>query len=93
MDDEEELVREVISENPPEDRGVRPEWESHQGWHRVENTHPNHHTEGKQGENLLADQDDGGENELHVATDKNAKDDDPLEPMNEAKEQQPFENL
>lgn len=83
MDDDEELVREVISENPPEDRGVRPEWESHQGWHRVENTHPNHHVEGKQGENLLADQDDDGENELHVAADKNAKDDDPLEPMNE----------
>ena len=86
MDDEEELVREVISENPPEDRGVRPEWESHQGWHRVEDTHPNDvQTEGKQGEKFLADQALGGNHAVHVATDQNANDDDPLEPLDEGK--------
>ena len=77
MDDEEELVREVISENPPEDRGVRDEWESHQGWHRVEDTHPNDHTKGKQGENSLADQDGEGGYELHGAIEKKATVDDP----------------
>ena len=86
MDDEEKLVREVISENPPEDRGVRPEWESHQGWHRVEDTHPNDvQTEGKQGEKLLTDKDLGGNHAVHVATDQNANDDDPLEPLDEGK--------
>ena len=85
MDDEEKLVREVISENPPEDRGVRPEWESHQGWHRVEDTHPNDvQTEGKHGKKLL-DKDLGGNHAVHVATDQNANDDDPLEPLDEGK--------
>ena len=31
-----ELVREVIQENPPEERGVRPEWKEQVGWHRKE---------------------------------------------------------
>lgn len=31
-----ELVREVILENPPEERGVRPEWKEQVGWHRKE---------------------------------------------------------
>ena len=85
MDDEEELVREVISENPPEDRGVRPEWESHQGWHRVEDTHPNDHGEGKPGDNLLTDQNDAGNHALRVA-DRKVNDDDPLEPSDEGKQ-------
>jgi hypothetical protein len=33
-DDEEELVREVIVENPVEDVGVREEWTRKEGWHR-----------------------------------------------------------
>jgi hypothetical protein len=35
-DDEEELVREVIEENPVEDMGVREEWTRKEGWHRKE---------------------------------------------------------
>jgi hypothetical protein len=35
-DDEEELVREVIEENPVEDVGVREEWTRKEGWHRKE---------------------------------------------------------
>ena len=35
-DFEESLVRQVIEENPPEEQGVRPEWEQHAGWHRKE---------------------------------------------------------
>ena len=86
MDEEEELVREVISENPPEDRGVRPEWESHQGWHRVEDTHPNDvQTEGKQGEKFLPDQALGGNHAVRAATGNNVNDDDPLEPLDERK--------
>jgi hypothetical protein len=36
-DDAEALVREVLAENPPEDRGVRDEWDHQVGWHRKEN--------------------------------------------------------
>jgi hypothetical protein len=36
-DDAEALVREVLAENPPEDRGVRDEWNHQVGWHRKEN--------------------------------------------------------
>ncbi len=32
-----DIVREVIEENPPEEQGIRPEWENHVGWHRKEN--------------------------------------------------------
>jgi hypothetical protein len=32
-----DLVREVIKENPPEEQGIRPEWQNHVGWHRKEN--------------------------------------------------------
>jgi hypothetical protein len=35
--DEEALVREVIAENPEEERGVRDEWAQQVGWHRKEN--------------------------------------------------------
>lgn len=31
-----ELVREAIQENPPEEQGIRPEWEEQVGWHRKE---------------------------------------------------------
>eukprot|EP00980_Cylindrotheca_fusiformis_P025975 scaffold15032_cov119-Cylindrotheca_fusiformis.AAC.4 len=31
------LVQEVLKENPPEERGVREEWQSQVGWHRTEN--------------------------------------------------------
>ena len=31
-----DLVREIIEENPPEDRGHRLEWETKEGWHRRE---------------------------------------------------------
>lgn len=36
-DDEEKLVREVIAENPVQERGVRSEWDAQVGWHRKEN--------------------------------------------------------
>jgi hypothetical protein len=32
-----DIVREVIEENPPEEQGIRPEWQNHVGWHRKEN--------------------------------------------------------
>lgn len=32
-----DLVREVIKENPLEEQGIRPEWQNHVGWHRKEN--------------------------------------------------------
>jgi hypothetical protein len=35
-DDEERLVREVLAENPVEERGVRDEWKDRVGWHRKE---------------------------------------------------------
>jgi len=35
-DDEEALVRQVLAENPVEERGVRDEWEGKVGWHRKE---------------------------------------------------------
>ena len=31
-----DLVREVIEENPPEEQGIRPEWQEHVGWGRKE---------------------------------------------------------
>lgn len=31
-----DLVREVIEENPPEEQGIRPEWQEHIGWGRKE---------------------------------------------------------
>ena len=40
--DEEELVREVLAENPVEERGVRDEWVDHVGWNRKENIHVRH---------------------------------------------------
>jgi hypothetical protein len=36
-DDAEALVREVLAENPPEEQGVRDEWNHQVGWHRKEN--------------------------------------------------------
>ena len=35
--EEEELVRQVLQENPPEEKGERDEWKQHVGWHRIEN--------------------------------------------------------
>jgi len=35
-DDEEQLVRQVLAENPVEERGVRDEWQQQVGWHRKE---------------------------------------------------------
>lgn len=37
VDDTEALIREVLAENPPEERGVREEWSRQVGWHRKEN--------------------------------------------------------
>jgi hypothetical protein len=37
-DDGSELVREILSEFPPEERGEREEWQSREGWHRKEDT-------------------------------------------------------
>ena len=37
LQDLDDLVREVIEENPPEEQGIRPEWINHEGWHRKEN--------------------------------------------------------
>ena len=37
ISEEEKLVQEVIQENPPDERGVRPEWDAKVGWHRKEN--------------------------------------------------------
>lgn len=39
-DDGAALAREVIQETPPEERGRRPEWETHEGWSRKEDTRP-----------------------------------------------------
>lgn len=38
-DDGIDLVKEVLDENPPEERGVRDEWDHQVGWHRKENIH------------------------------------------------------
>ena len=38
-DDEELLVREVIAENPVEERGVRDEWAGKVGWHDKVDVH------------------------------------------------------
>jgi hypothetical protein len=35
-DEADDLVREVIEENPPEEQGIRPEWQEHVGWGRKE---------------------------------------------------------
>lgn len=35
-DDYDELVRQVLEENPPEEQGIRPEWEDRVGWNRKE---------------------------------------------------------
>jgi hypothetical protein len=35
--DEHELVKEVLRELPPEEKGERDEWNQHVGWHRKEN--------------------------------------------------------
>lgn len=37
--DEEELVRQVLEENPVEERGTRDEWAQHVGWHHREDVH------------------------------------------------------
>ena len=37
MDELDDLVREVIEENPPEEQGIRSEWVEHVGWGRKEN--------------------------------------------------------
>ena len=44
--DEEELVREVLEDNPAEDRGVRDEWAAHIGWHRKEDVRGPTHIRG-----------------------------------------------
>ena len=36
-DDGAELVKQVLEQNPPEEQGIREEWDSHVGWHREEN--------------------------------------------------------
>mmetsp|Transcript_33746 Transcript_33746/g.99417 ORF Transcript_33746/g.99417 Transcript_33746/m.99417 type:complete len:175 (-) Transcript_33746:348-872(-) len=81
MDDEEELVRQVVSENPPEDQGVRPEWDLHQGWHRVEDTHREGHAQTQ----LDAEQTQqtGKKNGSGKGAGYNTKDDDPLELIKE----------
>jgi hypothetical protein len=38
-DFEESLVHAVISENPPQEQGIRSEWEEHIGWNRKEYVH------------------------------------------------------
>jgi hypothetical protein len=35
-DDGAALVQQILQENPPDERGVRDEWEGHVGWHRKE---------------------------------------------------------
>ena len=35
-DDGADLVQEVIEQNPPEEQGIRDEWDGHVGWHRKE---------------------------------------------------------
>lgn len=45
-DEEERLVREVIAENPVEDRGVREEWVGKVGWHRKEDIFANNDNSG-----------------------------------------------
>lgn len=44
--DEEELVREVLEDNPAEDRGERDEWAAHEGWHRKEDIRGPKHVRG-----------------------------------------------
>jgi len=38
-DDGEELVQQILKENPPEEIGLREEWKDHVGWHRTEDIH------------------------------------------------------
>ena len=40
-DEADDLVREVIEENPPEEQGIRPEWQEHVGWGRKEDIYNN----------------------------------------------------
>ena len=37
-DDGEAIAQEVLKEDANHERGVRPEWQAHQGWHRREDT-------------------------------------------------------
>ena len=37
-DDGEAIAQEVLKEDANRERGVRPEWQAHQGWHRREDT-------------------------------------------------------
>lgn len=53
-DEVDDLVLEVIKENPPEEQGLRPEWENHVGWHRKENIF-----------NLRGHEDEDAASELH----------------------------
>ena len=41
-----ELVREVIDENPPEEQGIRPEWKEKVGWYRKEDIYTQSNNEG-----------------------------------------------
>jgi hypothetical protein len=40
QDDGIALLKEVLEENPPEERGVRDEWTNQVGWHRKEDINP-----------------------------------------------------
>jgi hypothetical protein len=40
QDDGIALVKEVLEDNPPEERGVRDEWKHQVGWHRKEDINP-----------------------------------------------------
>ena len=82
MDDEEELVRQVINENPPDDRGVRPEWDLHEGWHRVEDIREGH-SNLQQSDAEQTESGHGREGGGDEGSEYNAKDDDPLEPTKE----------
>jgi len=42
-DDGAALMKQVLEENPPEERGVRDEWVGHVGWHRKENVRKRGH--------------------------------------------------
>lgn len=52
VDDEENLVRQVLAENPAADVGVRDEWKHRVGWHRQEDTGPSNNNLKRRSNNL-----------------------------------------
>jgi hypothetical protein len=70
--DEHELVKEVLGEFPPEEKGERDEWNEHVGWHRKENIRKGaKHFEFSENNGRTGDS-EHGMNRLHSRNDSSA---------------------